>query len=278
MPDADDHDSRSGRIDGEDAVDLAAAGGSDGPIWMITLMRGSDRAGDARDADGGGIPASDRDALPGAATAVGGELVFAGDVERQLLGDPPAWDRVAVVKYPSGSALIDVQSSPEFRPPDDHPRADTERTIVIGARPIDLPGVNDTSARWDEVPHPPTDDDPPVVVIHVLAYRGSHRGATPADMAAYQEAARSVATTNGVRVDGWFAAEGTFCGDGRRWDQVRFNAFPSAAAFMAVVADPARLEAQQHHREVAIADTYALLVRPTVNRLADSLTEEAVHG
>ena len=97
MPDADDHDSRSGRIDGEDAVDLAAAGGSDGPIWMITLMRGSDRAGDARDADGGGIPASDRDALPGAATAVGGELVFAGDVERQLLGDPPAWDRVAVV-------------------------------------------------------------------------------------------------------------------------------------------------------------------------------------
>ena len=32
---------------------------------------------------------------------------------------------------------------------------------------------------------------------------------------------------NGVRIAGWFAAEGTIVGDGRTWDQVRFNAFPS---------------------------------------------------
>jgi hypothetical protein len=71
-----------------------------------------------------------------------------------------------------------------------------------------------------------------------------------------------------VRIDGWFAIEGTIVGDGRAWDQVRFNAFPSKAAFMAVVMDPARLEAQRQHRERAIADTYTMILRPTLNLLA----------
>ncbi len=60
-------------------------------------------------------------------------------------------------------------------------------------------------------------------------------------------------------------------GGGRSWHQVRFNEFPSAAAFMAVATDPARLEAQRDHREPAIADTYALMVRPVINRLAESI-------
>jgi hypothetical protein len=59
-------------------------------------------------------------------------------------------------------------------------------------------------------------------------------------------------------------------GDGRQWDQVRFNAFPSKAAFMAVVADPDRLAAQKDHREPSIADTYALILRPSINRLEKS--------
>ena len=36
--------------------------------------------------------------------------------------------------------------------------------------------------------------------------------------------------------------DGTIIGDGRRWDQVRFNAFPSKEAFMAVALDPALKE------------------------------------
>lgn len=54
---------------------------------------------------------------------------------------------------------------------------------------------------------------------------------------------------------GWFDAEGTIMGGGRTWDQVRFNAFPSKAAFMAVALDPERLRMQADHRETAIADT-----------------------
>lgn len=67
------------------------------------------------------------------------------------------------------------------------------------------------------------------------------------------------------------SAEGTVLGDGRSWDQVRFNLFPSRAAFMAVVADDARRKAQADHREVAIADSYAMMVNPMINRLAESI-------
>ena len=59
-------------------------------------------------------------------------------------------------------------------------------------------------------------------------------------------------------------------GDGRRWDQVRFNRFPSRAAFMAVVFDPSRLEVQHEHREVAMSDTYTLIVRPQIDTLPAS--------
>ena len=88
---------------------------------------------------------------------------------------------------------------------------------------------------------------------------------------AYTRTAAVTAGAHGGRVAGWFAAEGTILGDGRTWDQVRFNAFPSKAAFMAVVFDPARLEAQKNNREPAIADTYTMIVRPSIDHIADSI-------
>jgi hypothetical protein len=91
-------------------------------------------------------------------------------------------------------------------------------------------------------------------------------------MVEYQTRAAEVAVPHGVRISGWFGVEGTIVGDGRQWDQARFNAFPSKAAFMAVVFDPDRLEAHHDHREVAIADTYTLILRPALDRLADSVT------
>ena len=39
------------------------------------------------------------------------------------------------------------------------------------------------------------------------------------------------------------------------------------AAFMAVAMDPARLAAQHAHREVAIADTYTMILRPRIDKL-----------
>jgi hypothetical protein len=60
--------------------------------------------------------------------------------------------------------------------------------------------------------------------------------------------------------------------DGRSWDEVRFNAFPSREAFMAVSLDPERLAAQAENRETAIADTYTMILRLFIDRLTESLT------
>ena len=82
----------------------------------------------------------------------------------------------------------------------------------------------------------------------------------------------------GVRVDGWFSAEGTIVGDGRSWHQVRVNTFPSRAAFLTVAMNPDRLEAHRDHRDTAIADTYALGVRASINTLAASIDDTSAEG
>ena len=149
-----------------------------------------------------------------------------------------------------------------------------ESTIVMGSQPMIQPSApaGFGSVDWDDVPHPPTDADGPAMVVHVLRFHDvAEAHATPTHMEQYQSEAAKVALRHGGRISGWFAVEGTIIGDGRAWHQVRFNLFPSRAAFMAVVADPARLAAQADHREVAIADTYTTIVRPVVDRLAESI-------
>ena len=143
----------------------------------------------------------------------------------------------------------------------------SERWIADRMHNIDASGIRkvfDLAA--------PTDEDGPYTMMHVIRFH-EEAGATqtPDHMEEYQNVAGSVAVPNGVRIDGWFSAEGTILGDGRTWHQVRFNTFPSKAAFMDVVMDPERLEAQKDHREVAIADTYALGIRPHINQIAESI-------
>ena len=200
--------------------------------------------------------------------AVGAEVALFADVEDQLLGDEPRWDRIAVVKYPTRRAFIDMQARPEFVEKHAHKDAGMDRTIIIGGQPFTPPALPDNRPDWTDVPHPPTPDDGPVIVMHVLRF---HEGEAHTNMVQYQEAAGSIAVPHGVRLPAWFMVEGTIVGDGRSWDQVRFNAFPSKAAFMAVVFDPARLEAHHNHREVAIADTYTMILRPSIDRLERSL-------
>ena len=87
------------------------------------------------------------------------------------------------------------------------------------------------------------------------------------DMELYQGRAAGIALPHGVRIGAWFDVEGTVVGDGRGWDEVRFNVFPSRAAFFAVALDPDRIAAQADHREPAIADTYTVLLRPMIDKL-----------
>ena len=252
----------------------------DGPVWMVNLMKyravadyadGRESAISGRDADDAYSPL---DSL----AAVGAAPVFFGDVDQQLLGDATTWDRIGVVKYPTRKAFIDMQSLPSFQKSHHHKDAGMESTIVIGTQPMEMPTPPEgfEQADWADVPHPPTDDDGPVVVVHVLRCHDNPQGAaaankTPDQMEQYSTEAAKVALGHGVRISGWFAVEDTIIGDGRAWHQVRFNEFPSKAAFMAVVMDPARLEAQKNHREVAIADTYTMIVRARLNELEASI-------
>lgn len=252
----------------------------DGPVWMVNLMKYREVAdyADGRESAISGRDADDAYSPLDSLAAVGAAPVFFGDVDQQLLGDATTWDRVGVVKYPTRKAFIDMQSLPSFQKSHHHKDAGMESTIVIGTQPMEMPTPPEgfEQADWADVPHPPTDDDGPVVVVHVLRFHDNPQGTsaankTPDQMEQYSTEAAKVALGHGVRISGWFAVEDTIIGDGRAWHQVRFNEFPSKAAFMAVVMDPARLEAQKDHREAAIADTYTMIVRARLNELEASI-------
>ncbi len=260
---------RYGQIDPEYLERLASTpAADDGPVWMVNLMNYRDVAdyADGRESTISGREADDIYAPFGPLAAVGAEIVFVAEVADQLLGDEPKWDRVAVVKYPTRRSFVEMQALPEFRDLHEHKDAGMQQTIVAGGLPMASP-PNPGAPDWSDVPHPPTDDDPPVVVLHLIKFV---EGGIP-DMTSYTDAAAAVAVPHGVRVAGWFGIEGTIIGDGRAWDQARFNAFPSREAFMAVVFDPDRMAAHRGHREPAIADTYTLVLRPVIDTLEASL-------
>ena len=259
---------RYGQVDTEYAIRLATTpADEDGPVYMVNLMKYREKADytDGTELNISGREADDLYAPIGPLAAIGASMVFLAEVDTQLLGDAPMWDRIAVVRYPTGRSFIDMQSRTDFKEKHVHKEAGMAETIVMGCTPIDVPKPTEQPS-WADVPHPATEDDGPVVVMHVIKYVDG--GLT--DMVAYQNAAGAVAVPHGARVNGWYQVQGTIMGDGRQWDQVRFNAFPSKAAFMAVVADPDRLAAQKDHREPSIADTYALILRPSINRLEKS--------
>jgi hypothetical protein len=271
---------RYGTLDRDYLTNLATTPpDDDGPVWMVNLMSYRDVAdygpyADDPTADIPPSPISGREAddlyAPfGPLAAAGAELVFVADVDSQLLGDEPRWDRVAVVKYPTRRSFVEMEARADFQAKHVHKDAGMAETIVIGCRPIPTPVIPDDAPDWADVPHPPTDDDPYVVVLHVIRFHEDQID----HMTSYQDEAGTVAVPHGVRLAGWFGAEGTIIGDGRSWSQARFNAFPSRAAFMDVVFDPGRLQAQAEHRETAIADTYTLILRPFIDRLRESIDE-----
>ena len=148
----------------------------DGPIWMVNLMAHRERAdyGDgAGDLTGEEADRRYAEAIP--LQEIGAEVVFFADVESQLLGDTPRWDQVGVVRYPSRRAFIDMQRRDDFKAAHQHKEAALAETIVIAGVPIASPPLPDDAPAWDAVPHPPTDEDPAVMVLHVLKYKDDER-------------------------------------------------------------------------------------------------------
>ena len=109
----------------------------------------------------------------------------------------------------------------------------------------------------DEIPNPPTADDPAVAITHLLAYNETADYGPESDepersgreaMALYQQAASGIALEQGVGPT-WFNSRASI-GDGREWDEFRINVFPSHAAFDVVMADTTRIAGQVHRQAV----------------------------
>lgn len=267
---------RYGTVDRDYAIRmLTTAPDDDGPVWMVNLMKYRAVAdyADGRESTISGKEADDLYAPVEILAEIGAEPVLFGDVELQLVGEP-IWDRIAVVKYATRKSFIDMQSRPDFQQAHEHKDAGMEQTFVIGCQPLPYPepppGVAEVD--WADVPHPPTPDDGPITVVHVLRFADPDAArAIPDEMEAYATAIAKIATEQGARVAGWFAVEGTIVGDGRAWHQVRFNQFPSMRAFMALAADPERLAHQEEHRDKAVADSYTVIMRADIDRIAESI-------
>jgi hypothetical protein len=183
---------RYGTLDREYGMRLATCDpATDGAIYMLNLMKYRDRAeysgADASAADDSGISgreADDRYTPVDVLTAIGATVCFIADV----LSASEDWDRVAVVRYPTRRAFIEMQSRKDFQEKHVHKEAGMHRTIVMATLPVhDLPA----RAR------------PNRVLLEV-----------------WQGDARAPAGHEHAVV---FDVEGTIIGDGRKWSGARYT-------------------------------------------------------
>ena len=100
-------------------------GDIDSPISMVNLLKFKKKAEyeDARDTELSGEEAyaiyamEVREHLQ----KVGGELIFGGQVNRLMLGEvEDLWDSVAIARYPSRKAMLEMIMDPEYQKSEMH--------------------------------------------------------------------------------------------------------------------------------------------------------------
>lgn len=198
---------------------------ADTPFWALNLMKYRERAdyGDGQSHDRSGREADDEYTPRDSLAAIGARIVFAAEVDRVLVGDGTAWDRIGIVRYPGRRAFLEMQQREDFRTKHVHKDAGMEFTIVMSCLPV-LPFAGATERH-------------PFVELRV-----------DADPAASPEAGEAV-----------FAVEGVIVGDERVWNRASFRWLDAPPQTAPAINDaPA---------------AYVMLLRPTIDRLADSVHE-----
>lgn len=252
----------------------------DGPFFLVNFIHHRERA-EYRDGRPTDLTGAEADAIYNLAVLpmladIGAEPFFVGGVERTLIpGDGQEWDQIAVVLYPSRAKFVEMISRADFRAAVAHKVAGVERTIVLVSHPApdQLP---EALRRLDltKLPYPPTADDPPVNLVHLIRF---HEIAQYADgrpttltgreaFALYEQGRLSQAAPLGARPAIKLDVEAELIGDGRLWDEVRINNFPSRAAFEQLTTKESLDQAGYENRVAGLADTYALRVAPLLNK------------
>ncbi len=171
----------------------------DGPFWAVNLMDYRELAdyADGCETTLTGREADDVYAPLGPLAEIGAMPAFAADVIDQPLG-APSYDRVAIVRYPSRAKFFEMQRREDFLELHVHKDAGMASTIVFAARPLHAGDLPDGGA-------------------HVLRVRRFAEGQQPA------------ADPTGVTPVAHFEIEGAIVGDGRRWDDARFDRVEDSA-------------------------------------------------
>jgi hypothetical protein len=202
----------------------------DGDIWMLNLMKYKTVA-DYGDAGGPAITGKQADDVY-APTAIlddlGATVSLFGDVTHQV-ADHVAWERIGIVRYPSRASFFAMQNRDDFQKQYVHKKAGMETTIVMGCVPL-------------SVAEPAAAGSGPVVIRVRRFAEGSEPGPDPA----------------GVTPVAHFAVDGVILGDGRRWDDVRFDRVDDGA-LEALAAIP------------GLADQIVVVVDPLLESLIDSV-------
>lgn len=105
-------------------------------IYMVNLLKYREQA---QYTDGRDSQLSGRDAYARYGTgvldciaAVGGSIVFSGEVRRLMLGEvEDLWDDVAIAMYPSRQAMLEMMMSPEYQAIAEHRSAGLEGQLNI---------------------------------------------------------------------------------------------------------------------------------------------------
>jgi hypothetical protein len=159
---------------------------------------------------------------------LGATVPLFGDVTRQVAGDV-AWERIGIVRYPSRAAFFAMQNRTDFRKQYVHKQAGMETTIIMGCVPL---AVADPAAAGIGP-----------LVMRVRKFGG---GAAPGP------------DPVGVTPVAHFAVDGVILGDGRRWDDVRFDRVEDGV--LEVLADT-----------VGLTDQVVVVIDPLLESLIDSV-------
>ncbi len=112
-------------IPNKDQMDEFLEGDIESPISMVNLLKFKEKAEyeDGRDTNLSGKEAY---MIYGMEVQehlkkVGGEMVFGGEISRLMLGEvEDLWDNVAVARYPSRTAMLEMMMNPDYQESEKH--------------------------------------------------------------------------------------------------------------------------------------------------------------
>ncbi len=207
------------------------------PMWALNLMRYRPVAayGDDREPISGWA-ADDAYAPLKPLELVGAGPVLLAPVVHQLAGDDNRWDRIAIARYPSRMAMLEMQQLPEFLELHPHKEAGMQFSVIVATYP-----------RYDVDPAPsgvPADR----LLLELVA---DPETSVTGDVLGAEPLAR-------------FDVDGEIIGDGRPWREARWHRVTGSLSHRLL-----------HHAPEVSKSRYTILMEPVLDLMTETLAGEA---